>query len=698
MFSADFPHQDPYCRSGDREYSSGDLGYDAGAIDYPDAPFDATWYDFGNTDNISIFGNTIWAPYYKAPSNCEQVVDPDTGERLLAGPYLYFGFAEICGFDYTAAAWETADIKRASTFLHADYELTPNHALRIQSVFSNVNIHGRYAPPPGVFAIPPGAAEGLKEGFNFDIPHPQLLPYNLYHRFVGLGNRNFKARTTLLENAILAYGSVGMFDYELEVRHTRYDGVEDSCCYAKKFTAQQYVAQGLYNPFDPLSPDNADAYDAITANGTRDSRGDLRSYSGNVSFDMFNVPGGPVGWAFGFDYFDELFYDIYDPLSAGGDLIGSAGNSGGGERLNYAGFGEAYIPLIGNLEVSAAMRWDHYDDSAGQELSSYLSARYQPTDWLLFRASWGEGFRAPNMNNLYAARSFSAEGGTDLVDCDRNGVEPKDCPEFQYSTFSGGNPLLKPLLSDSYNVGFVVDWEPITMRVDYWNVQIEDSIGIATLQGLINSERRGQCEKTGRIENTIETGQPAEIIQCSPGNVLKRDPTSGTLIEAEAGWGNTSEVERSGVDMFLSYDLETATAGDFYFALQGTRVLRARSRSQGADDWSSSLGEGVGDSARPKYGALGVIRWSYTDHTVSAYIRHTAGYVRPDEEFSAPSHTEFDLLYRWATPWDGRITLGVKNLTDEDPELDSFASPRPAVYSLYSLDGRVPYLSYRHYF
>ena len=93
-----------------------------------------------------------------------------------------------------------------------------------------------------------------------------------------------------------------------------------------------------------------------------------------------------------------------------------------------------------------------------------------------------------------------------------------------------------------------------------------------------------------------------------------------------------------------------------------------------------------------------LVRWNYTDHTVSVYARHTAGYIRPDAGFSAPSHTEYDLIYRWTTPWDGRITVGVLNVTDEDPELDSFASPRPAVYSLYSLDGRIPYVSYRHFF
>ncbi|WP_446831119.1 TonB-dependent receptor plug domain-containing protein [Candidatus Foliamicus sp.] len=696
LFTADFRNKG-HIASADRFYSAGNPGYDAGPTDYPNAPFEATWYAWENTDNVSSWGNTIW-PDYKAPSNCEQVVNPETGERLLAGPYIARNGQERCGFDYTAFAWETADLKRTSAFLHADYEITPDHAVRLQSMFSTVDNHGRYAPAVGFFRVPADAAEGLKQGFDYDIPYPELLPYFLGHRFVGLGNRDFQSTNTLFENAVLSYGTVGMFDYELEVRHTRYDGREDSCCYAKSFTTSQYVSQGLYNPFDPLSPANASAYGAITANATRDIRADFRSYSGHVSFDMFEAPAGPVGWAFGFDYFDEEFYDIYDPLSAGGDLIGSAGNSGEGERVVKAGFAEAYIPVLSNLELSAAARYDSYDDSAGDETSLYLSARYQPTDWLLLRASWGEGFRAANMNNLYGARSFSAEGGTDLVQCQRSGVSAADCVEEQYPTFTGGNPLLAPELSDSYNVGFVVDWEPFAASVDYWNRNIEDGIGLASLQGLIESELLGQCENTGRTENTIDTGILAEIIECSPGNVLKRDPNTGALIEAEAGWGNTFRQEIGGLNVQLRYDLETATAGDFTFSLFGVRLLRYQSRSRTATDWSSSLGEGIGDGARPKYQATGLLRWNYTDHTVSVYARHIAGYVRPEAGFSAPSHTEYDLVYRWTTPWDGRVTLGVLNVTDEDPEVDSFASPRPAVYDLYSLDGRVPYVSYRHFF
>ena len=692
LFSASFRNKQKIA-SQDRPYSAGNNGYDAGAADYPDAPFDATWYSWENTDNVSSWGNTIW-PYFLAVPNCEQVTDPDTGERLLIGPYISGTGLERCGFDYTAFSWETANLRQASAFLHADYELTPDHALRVQSVYSTINNHGRYAPAVGFFRIPAGAAEGLKDTQDFDVPYASLLPYWLGHRFVGLGNRDFMGTNTYFENALLSYGTVGMFDYELEVRHSRYDGREDSCCYAKAFTASQYVSQGLYNPFDPLNPLNADAYDAITANATRDIRSNFRSYSGNVSFNFFDTPGGPVGWAVGFEYNDEDFYDIYDPLSAGGDLIGSAGNSGEGERVVRAAFAEAFVPVLSNLEVVAAARYDSYDDSAGNETSLYLAAMYQPTDWLLFRASWGEGFRAANMNNLYGARSVSFEGGVDLVHCERTGVGIDACVEQQYPTFSGGNPLIAPELSDSYNVGFVIDWEPITLRVDYWNTTIQEGIGISSLQGLINSELRGQCQDTGQRVRTIETDSEAVLIECSPGNVLKRDPTSGALIEAEAGWGNTHRAEYGGLISQAYYNLETAVMGDFQFGFWVSRSMTYQSRSSSATDWTTFVGE----NGNPKMRGTGWVRWTYTDHTVYMAARYTAGYYRPAADFTAPSHTVYDLSYRWDTPWDGRFSIGVLDMFDRDPPVDRFASPRPVDYDLYGLDGRVPYVSYRHSF
>ena len=693
LLAADFSNKERIA-SRERDYARGDPGYGSTPLDYPNAPFDATWYAWGAASNISANGNTIWSPYWKAAPSCETAVDPDTGDRLFIGPYLIPGpDIEICGYDYTAISWETGNLDRSSGFLHADYEVSPDLALRFQSVFSTTNFHGRYAPALGGLVLTEESAQGLKEGFGYDIPYPQFLPYLLRHRFVGLGPRDANTTNTYFENALLAYGNFGMFDYELEARNTRYDGKVNSCCYARRSNTLQLVEEGGYNPFEPLDPQNNIAYDTIRTNTDRDIRADLRTYSGNVSFDLFDAPAGPVGWAVGFDYIDEDYKDVYDPISTSGDLIGSAGNASGfGERESYAFFGESYVPMLSGWEVSAALRWDHYDEAAGSQLSAYLSTRYQPTDWLLFRASWGQGFRAGDLDDLYGARSISYDFGTDLAGCLAQGISEANCTNQQYATLSGGNPSLKPETSDSYNIGFVVDWEPITVRMDYWTVDLEQGISGSSLSGLLFTEANGGCADTGRVENTIDSGLPARIIECSPGNLLKRDPNTGALLEAEAVLANIDRFQFGGVDFLMRYLLETAVAGDFVFQIQGSRRLKIRGRTANQEDWTSSLG--IAGSL--KYAATGLIRWNYGDHTLSAYFRHLDGYTRPSLDFEAPSHTEYDLHYRWRTPWDGEINLGVRNLTDEDPELDS--EEAPANYSLYGLDGRVPYVSYRHFF
>ena len=78
VFSADFRNK-AHIASADRFYTRGGTGYAAGAADYPNAPFPATWHAWGNADNVSSWGNTIW-PHYLAAPNCEQAVDPATGE------------------------------------------------------------------------------------------------------------------------------------------------------------------------------------------------------------------------------------------------------------------------------------------------------------------------------------------------------------------------------------------------------------------------------------------------------------------------------------------------------------------------------------------------------------------------------------------------------------------------------------------
>ena len=63
-------------------------------------------------------------------------------------------------------------------------------------------------------------------------------------------------------------------------------------------------------------------------------------------------------------------------------------------------FGELNIPVIKNLDLNLAARWDDYSD-VGSTTNWKGNVRWQPTQQVLLRGSYGTGFRAPTLNNLY---------------------------------------------------------------------------------------------------------------------------------------------------------------------------------------------------------------------------------------------------------------------------------------------------------
>ena len=74
-----------------------------------------------------------------------------------------------------------------------------------------------------------------------------------------------------------------------------------------------------------------------------------------------------------------MYRDIYDPAREAQDVIGSAGNSSTGSRTNYAVYTEALLPLTDAIELSAAARYDSYDDNSGSEVSPLLALRWRPS-------------------------------------------------------------------------------------------------------------------------------------------------------------------------------------------------------------------------------------------------------------------------------------------------------------------------------
>ena len=149
------------------------------------------------------------------------------------------------------------------------------------------------------------------------------------------------------------------------------------------------------------------------------------------------LAGGSIGWAVGGETAKETYQDLYDSYREAGNVIGTAGNSASGDRKRSALFAEFSLPVLENLEINGAVRYDDYDDF-GSSTSPSVSLRYEPLDWLVLRASYNEGFKAPDLTDLYSSQAQSFNDVTDFPRCNAQGIEPVDCPTFQVENFSGG--------------------------------------------------------------------------------------------------------------------------------------------------------------------------------------------------------------------------------------------------------------------
>ncbi|MEJ2129753.1 MAG: TonB-dependent receptor, partial [Woeseiaceae bacterium] len=174
----------------------------------------------------------------------------------------------------------------------------------------------------------------------------------------------------------------------------------------------------------------------------------------NFSGDFGGFSAGPIGWAVGYERRDEEGYFIPDSIVSKGFTAGvPASPTEGGFEVDEI-FGEIVVPIWRGdsgqrFDVSAAVRYSDYDLFSGETVSK-LGLNYAPMEDLVIRASWSEGFRAPNIGELFNTGSrFDAS----IVDpcsnaqpdvqanCATLGVPPGYVqPNPQISVTTGGNP------------------------------------------------------------------------------------------------------------------------------------------------------------------------------------------------------------------------------------------------------------------
>lgn len=419
------------------------------------------------------------------------------------------------------------------------------------------------------------------------------------------------------------------------------------------------------------------------------------------------LPGGEIGLAAGLDMRQEKYTDRSDPASVNGEVIGGAGSNGGGKFDNFAGFVELSLPVLDNLEVSLAARQDKADWELADASDTTYSAKasYRPIDDLLLRASYGTGFKAPNLSDLFLSTSFGVTKAIDTKLCNAAGNVPShpDCQRIELNSKSGGNPELTPETSESYNFGAVYQFtDSLSLSVDFWSLQIDDVVGSLAIQEILDEEAKGNLTNL--------------VVRNSEGRLTDSERNGYVQTNRQ----NLTEKSATGLNYDLQYNSEF-TFGTLKASLQAEQFLSYKEQSSAVQP----LCDDIADDAMRKYRLNGSVSLDKDDFITTLNMRYLPGYemydkrntgnkscqlvgyydvgaevnadgdlVNPGRSQHVAAYVQFDLTTAYYFADDNKVTLGIRNLLDRQPSFSQVDKWPFYDQGVYDNIGRFVYLQY----
>ena len=331
-----------------------------------------------------------------------------------------------------------------------------------------------------------------------------------------------------------------------------------------------------------------------------------------------------------------------------------------GSRTAEALYIEASVPFAKGFEAQLAARYDHYSDFGGT-VNPKVALRWQPIRSLLLRTSWGTGFRAPTLPDLFTPATHSAAGEfEDPIRCPITGYET-DCAASA-NVVSGGNPNLKPETSEQFNVGVVWELSPgLSLTVDYW--KINKSAVIGTLSDTALFANYDRFAPTHIVRGPVDPAYPN-----LPGPI-------DTIIEMNENLGN---LRTSGIDVDVNWNGPATSIGRFSFALNGTYIINWEQQLDGVN-YVSGLAQTVDGIVGPiprwkHHLALG---WNLGPWGATLGQTYQSGYQDANiDAFGNPlsvpprrvaPYDVWDLQGRYTGFRNTTLVLGIKNLMDRAP-------------------------------
>ncbi len=426
---------------------------------------------------------------------------------------------------------------------------------------------------------------------------------------------------------------------------------------------------GNVNFFGPNTADIQAQADATQFRGDSFKiKSSLTSLAGKVSREVAQLPAGPLAVAVGAEGRREKYDFSADATLQAGDVSGYGGNFLPVNRARnvQALFGEINIPIVKNLEGNVAVRYDHYQ-GVGNSTTPKGLLRWQPIPQLLLRTSYGKGFRAPSLQDLFSpnTQGVTTNGVNDPLRCPPAVPAPgssTDCAT-QFTTTNGGNQGLSPEKSKNFTLGAVI--EPVTnlsIGIDYFRVKLTDTITNGVPVSTI-------LDDPVKYASLITRGPVDPATPNLPGHIINIDQTNI----------NQGTTKVSGLDFDVKWRIPAGNVGRFNVNLSATYFNKFDtsnpdgSFSGGVDVINTSTGGVV-----PRLRTYLSVDWTRGPFSITFAQNFQKAYNDIPGTFEddtdpaykqrrVEAYTTYDLQGSYEAFKSWRFTLGAKNLFDRDP-------------------------------
>lgn len=449
-------------------------------------------------------------------------------------------------------------------------------------------------------------------------------------------------------------------------------------------------------------------------------------FSANVSGEVFDLPGGALSVATGFEYRRESSSEDFDQATNNGDTLGNMLSDTRGKYNVKEGFIEVVAPILSErpffhyLGLEGAVRYADYS-TVGGVWSWKAGGEWAPVPDIRFRGIYAEATRAPSISELFSAQNETFPAVVDP--CDQAAGEGDGSPiviptaslaaacranpaiaaaaaagGFTYTTaqiqtingFTGGNPGLSEETAKTLTLGavFTPRFVPgFSVTVDYYDIKVKNAIGIIGQQTSLD-----ECINGG-----------GEALFC---NNITRDAT-GHVTQIDAINLNTGSFEVSGIDTQVRYGKSFGNGGRLDLSVYWTHLLKQEQTSFPGGPTQKEIGQldcyscgRLGTGFRDKVNAsatIGFSNWSLNWRV--NYLSSVRDDITDPDATRTGAFWYHDAQVRFAVDRQKRYEfyVGADNVFDKKPP--TFGDTNPVTFpgtqtsaNTYDLYGRLLYV------